>query len=58
MAHIRAIMAGVYLRNLLSWKTYTAKFFGLICMLSSGLSVGKVGPFIHMVVCLAANLPY
>ena len=55
---MRAVLSGVYLKNLLSWKTYVAKFFGLICMLCSGLSLGMLGPVVHLVSCLSANLPY
>ena len=55
---LRAIMSGVYQKNMLSWWTYLAKFLGLTCMLCSGLSLGKMAPFVHLAACLAANLPY
>ena len=43
---------------MLSWSTFWAKLFGLIAVLSSGLSSGKEGPFVHLASCIAYNLPY
>ena len=51
-------MAGVNLDNMLSFRTYIAKCLGMIFMLSSGLSLGKEGPFIHIAGCIAESLPY
>lgn len=55
---MKAIMAGVNLPGMLSFKTYVSKVFGMICMLSSGMSLGKEGPFVHIAGCLANSLPY
>jgi chloride channel 2 len=55
---VRAILCGVTLENMLSWKTFLAKLFGITAMLLSGLSTGKEGPFVHLVSCIADNLPY
>jgi len=55
---MRAIMAGVRLPNMLSFKTYLSKVLGMIAMLSSGMSLGKEGPFVHIAGCIASFLPY
>ena len=55
---MRAIMAGVSLPNMLSFRTYLSKCLGMIFMLSSGLSLGKEGPFVHIAGCIAESLPY
>ena len=55
---MKAIMAGVSLPGVLSFKTYVSKVIGMILMLSSGMSLGKEGPFIHIAGCLAESLPY
>jgi H+/Cl- antiporter ClcA len=31
---------------------------GMIAMLSSGMSLGKEGPFVHIAGCIANSLPY
>ena len=51
-------MAGVSLPNMLSFRTYLSKVFGMIFMLSSGMSLGKEGPFVHISGCIANFLPY
>lgn len=51
-------MAGVNLDNMLSFRTYIGKCLGMIFMLSSGLSLGKEGPFVHISGCIAESLPY
>lgn len=43
---------------MLSIKTFFAKLIGIMAMLLSGMSTGKEGPFVHLVSCLANNLPY
>lgn len=55
---MKAIMAGVKLPGMLSKKTLLAKVLGMICMLSSGMSLGKEGPFVHIAGCIARSLPY
>ena len=55
---MKAIMAGVKLPGMLSKKTLLAKVLGMICMLSSGMSLGKEGPFVHISGCIARSLPY
>lgn len=51
-------MAGVKLPGMLSGKTLLSKVFGMIFMLTSGLSLGKEGPFVHIAGCIARILPY
>ena len=55
---MKAIMAGVKLPGMLSKRTLISKVFGMIGMLTSGLSLGKEGPFIHIAGCIARSLPY
>ena len=55
---VRAILSGLYLKNMLSWWTYFGKLVGITAMLCSGLSLGKEGPFVHMASIIAANLPW
>ena len=43
---------------MLSKSTYIGKVFGMIGMLSSGMSLGKLGPFVHIAGCIANSLPY
>ena len=51
-------MAGVQLPGMLSKETFISKVLGMICMLSSGMSLGKEGPFVHISGCLSMILPY
>jgi len=55
---MRAIMLGLKFPNMLSPMTYLSKVFGMIAMLSSGMSLGKEGPFVHIAGCIANSLPY
>lgn len=50
---MRAIMAGVKMPQMLAPQTYIAKWVGMIFMLSSGMSLGKEGPFVHIAGCVA-----
>lgn len=55
---MRAIMAGVVLPDMLSFRTFVSKVMGIIFMLSSGMSLGKEGPFVHIAGCIANSMPY
>ena len=55
---MKAIMAGVRLPNMLSKRTLLSKILGMISMLTSGMSLGKEGPFVHIAGCIADSLPY
>lgn len=52
---MRAIMAGVKLPGMLSFRTYLSKVFGMLFMLGSGMSLGKEGPFVHISGCIAES---
>jgi H+/Cl- antiporter ClcA len=52
---IKCILSGVKLKGLLSFKTLVAKVLSLTFGLSSGLMIGKKGPFVH-VSSMIANL--
>ena len=45
---LKAILKGLNLENVLTWRTFFAKCIGLTTILMSGLSTGKEGPFIHL----------
>ena len=51
-------MGGVKLPDMLGVRTLISKVLGMIAMLSSGLSLGKEGPFVHLAGCVAESLPY
>jgi len=51
-------LSGVKLPGVLSFRTYVAKVIGITAMLTSGMSVGKLGPFVHIAGCLAESFPY
>ena len=55
---MKAVMAGVRLPEFLSFRTFVGKVFGMICMLTSGMSLGKEGPFVHLASCIVMSLPY
>ena len=51
-------MSGVVMPDMLSKKTLLSKVLGMTFMLSSGMSLGKEGPFVHIAGCIANSLPY
>ncbi|KNC75295.1 hypothetical protein SARC_12177, partial [Sphaeroforma arctica JP610] len=53
---MKTIIAGAELMKYLSWRTFFSKMVGLVCVVASGLSVGKEGPFVHMCSILANQL--
>jgi H+/Cl- antiporter ClcA len=55
---MRAVMSGVKMPGLLTKKTLLSKVLGMVFMLSSGMSLGKEGPFVHIAGCIASSLPY
>ena len=55
---MRAVMSGVKMPGLLTKKTLLSKVLGMVFMLSSGMSLGKEGPFVHISGCIAESLPY
>ncbi|XP_013875974.1 chloride channel protein 2, partial [Austrofundulus limnaeus] len=53
---MRTIMRGVVLKEHLSFKTFVAKFIGIIFVLGSGMPLGKESPFVHIAGLCAALL--
>ncbi|KAM9689022.1 chloride channel protein ClC-Kb isoform 1-T2 [Trichechus inunguis] len=55
---LKTILTGVVLEDYLDIKNFGAKVVGLTCTLASGSTVflGKVGPFVHLSVMMAAYL--
>ncbi|XP_015421345.1 PREDICTED: chloride channel protein ClC-Ka isoform X2 [Myotis davidii] len=55
---LKTILSGVVLEDYLDIKNFGAKVVGLTCTLASGSTIflGKVGPFVHLSVMIAAYL--
>ena len=45
---VKSILAGVYIFKYLSFQTLKWKVIGMIGSLSSGLTIGKEGPYVHI----------
>ena len=53
---IKSILAGVYIFKYLSFRTLIWKIIGMIGSLSSGLTIGKEGPFVHIAAWITNKL--
>lgn len=53
ITEVKAILNGYVIKNFASFQTLVVKFLGLILSVSSGLSVGKEGPLVHIGCCAA-----
>jgi chloride channel 3/4/5 len=49
---VRVILSGFVLHGFLGFKTLVIKSAGLILSVSSGLSLGKEGPYVHIATCV------
>eukprot|EP00347_Sterkiella_histriomuscorum_P004338 403360828 len=45
---MKAVLAGVHLHKFLAINALVGKFFGIVCALAGGLSMGRQGAFVHM----------
>lgn len=52
VAEVRVILSGFVLHGFLGMKTLIIKGVGLILSVSSGLSLGKEGPYVHIATCI------
>jgi len=52
VAEVRVILSGFVLHGFLGFKTLVIKSAGLILSVSSGLSLGKEGPYVHIATCV------
>ncbi|KAM4068101.1 voltage gated chloride channel domain-containing protein [Hirsutella rhossiliensis] len=52
VAEVRVILSGFVLHGFLGFKTLVIKMVSLIFSVSSGLSLGKEGPYVHMATCV------
>ena len=52
VAEVRVILSGFVLHGFLGLKTLLIKMVSLILSVSSGLSLGKEGPYVHMATCV------
>ena len=53
---VKSILAGVYIYKYLSFRTLVWKTIGMIGSLSSGLTIGKEGPYVHIAACITNRL--
>ena len=49
-------MVGVRLYGMLTFRTYLSKALGMVFMLCSGMSLGKLGPYVHISGCIAGMI--
>lgn len=57
---MKCVLSGVFMNEMLNWRTLVGKMLGLVFSLSSGVSIGRLGPFIHMsgiTASLVAQMP-
>jgi chloride channel 3/4/5 len=52
VAEVKVILSGFVLHGYLGVKTLVVKTFALILSVSSGLSLGKEGPYVHIATCI------
>ncbi|ODA81205.1 hypothetical protein RJ55_04169 [Drechmeria coniospora] len=52
VAEVRVILSGFVLHGFLGFKTLVIKMVALVLSASSGLSLGKEGPYVHMASCV------
>ncbi|ANB13163.1 Gef1p [Sugiyamaella lignohabitans] len=52
VAEVKTILSGFIIRRFLGTYTLVHKSIGLIFSISSGLSVGKEGPYVHLAACV------
>ncbi|KAF8466593.1 chloride channel [Kalaharituber pfeilii] len=52
VAEVKVILSGFVLHGYLGFKTLVVKVFALILSVSSGLSLGKEGPYVHVATCI------
>ncbi|KAH0603498.1 uncharacterized protein H6S33_007820 [Morchella sextelata] len=52
VAEVKVILSGFVLHGYLGLKTLVVKTFALILSVSSGLSLGKEGPYVHIATCV------
>ena len=53
---MKSILSGIVAPPYLSIDTLVAKEVGLLCALAAGLSIGKVGPYVHICAIFCAQL--
>jgi H+/Cl- antiporter ClcA len=56
MPEMKTILSGIKMERVLDFRTMVAKFFGIATTISAGFVVGRVGPFAHIVACMAEQL--
>lgn len=52
---MKCVLGGVLMPQMLNWRTLVGKMCGLVFSLASSISIGRLGPFIHMS-CITASL--
>lgn len=52
VAEVKVILSGFVVHGYLGWQTLVVKTLALILSVSSGLSLGKEGPYVHIATCV------
>ena len=52
VAEVRVILSGFVIHGFLGFKTLVIKMVALVLSVSSGLSLGKEGPYVHIATCV------
>ena len=52
VAEVKVILSGFVLHGYLGFRTLLIKMFALILSVSSGMSLGKEGPYVHIATCI------
>lgn len=58
---MKCVLSGVLMPRMLNWQTLFAKMVGLVFALTSNISIGRLGPFIHMsgiTAALVSKIPF
>ena len=53
---MKSVLSGTHIHHFLSLRTLLAKSVGLILCFSSGLPIGREGPYVHLSCCIAIML--
>ena len=53
---MKSVLSGTHIHHFLSLRTLLAKSVGLLLVFSSGLPIGREGPYVHLSCCIAIML--
>lgn len=53
---VKCILEGIYMKQMLNLRTMIGKMLGLVFTMASGISIGMLGPYVHMSTIIASLL--